>query len=69
MLLEKRSDGFAVLLASEELDDILALSDRIAVIVKGEFMGIFDAGSVSLADLGLLMAGQNLGTSVALEVE
>ncbi|OJU52814.1 MAG: ABC transporter ATP-binding protein [Mesorhizobium sp. 61-13] len=69
MLLEKRSDGFAVLLASEELDDILALSDRIAVIVKGEFMGIFDAGSVSLADLGLLMAGQKLGTSVALEVE
>lgn len=69
MLLEKRSDGFAVLLASEELDDILALSDRIAVIVKGEFMGIYDAGSVSLADLGLLMAGQKISSSVTSEVE
>lgn len=58
MLLKKRKEGFAVLLASEELDDILALSDRIAVMFKGEVMGVFDAGTVSLEHLGLLMAGQ-----------
>lgn len=69
MLLEKRADGFAVLLASEELEDILALSDRIAVIVKGEFMGIHAAGSVSLSDLGLLMAGQKIRPSASLESE
>jgi simple sugar transport system ATP-binding protein len=57
MLLEKRSEGFAILLASEELDDIVALSDRIAVMFKGRFMGVFDSGSVDLERLGLLMAG------------
>ena len=58
MLLENRKEGFAILLASEELDDILALSDRIVVMFKGEIMDVFDAGTVTLEKLGLLMAGQ-----------
>ena len=60
LLLQKRKEGFAILLASEELDDIIALSDRIAVMFKGEIMGIFDAGTVTLEQLGLLMAGQGI---------
>ncbi|MEP6017793.1 MAG: ABC transporter ATP-binding protein [Paracoccaceae bacterium] len=59
MLLEKRREGFAIVLASEELDDILSLSDRIAVVLKGRIMGIFDARDVDLEQLGLLMAGQS----------
>ena len=59
VLLEKRKEGYAILLASEELDDILALSDRIAVIFKGEIMGIFETGTTSIEKLGLLMAGQH----------
>ena len=57
-LLKKRSEGFAILLASEELDDILALSDRIAVIFKGTFVGIFESESATLEEIGLLMTGQ-----------
>ncbi|MCY4304819.1 MAG: ABC transporter ATP-binding protein [Aestuariivita sp.] len=58
ILLEKRCEGFAIVLASEELEDILALSDRIAVIFKGQIMGVFRAGETNIDQLGLLMAGQ-----------
>jgi simple sugar transport system ATP-binding protein len=39
------------------LDEILALSDRIAVMYKGQIMGILDAAKASKEELGLLMAG------------
>ncbi|WP_170574656.1 ABC transporter ATP-binding protein [Ruegeria atlantica] len=58
MLLEKRREGFAIVLASEELEDIIALSDRIAVVFKGEIMGVFRSDEVDIQKLGLLMAGQ-----------
>ena len=58
ILLTKRKEGFAILLATEELDDILALSDRIAVMFKGQIMGVFDAGTITIENLGLLMTGQ-----------
>ncbi|MDE0303845.1 MAG: ABC transporter ATP-binding protein [Albidovulum sp.] len=63
LLLKKCGEGFAILLASEELDDIISLSDRIGVMFKGEFMGIFDAGTVTIEQLGLLMAGQKILSS------
>ena len=56
-ILEKRAEGFAVLLASEELDDLLRLCDRIAVICKGRIMGIVRPEETSLLDLGMMMAG------------
>jgi general nucleoside transport system ATP-binding protein len=56
-IIEKRDDGVAVLLVSSELDEILALSDRIAVMYKGQVVDILDAGSVNKEYLGLLMAG------------
>jgi ABC-type uncharacterized transport system ATPase subunit len=56
-LLRKREEGCAILLVSEELDDIFALSDRIAVMFRGEIMGIFPRNAADIATIGPLMAG------------
>ncbi|MDX9990546.1 MAG: ABC transporter ATP-binding protein [Anaerolineales bacterium] len=56
-IIEKRDDGVGVLLVSSELDEILALSDRIAVMYKGQIVDILDADTVNKEYLGLLMAG------------
>jgi simple sugar transport system ATP-binding protein len=56
-IIKKRDEGTAVLLVSSELDEILALSDRIAVMYKGQIMGILNAKKANKEDLGLLMAG------------
>jgi len=61
-LIEKRDEGCAVLLVSVELDEIMALSDRIAVMYEGEITAIVDADAVTRQDLGLLMAGSHLDT-------
>lgn len=57
-LVEQRDAGVAILLISTELDEILALSDRIAVIYEGKIMGVVDAGAVDVNEIGLMMAGQ-----------
>jgi simple sugar transport system ATP-binding protein len=56
-LLEQREEGTATLLISEDLDEILVLSDRIAVIFEGEIMGIIEREDAAPEKLGLLMAG------------
>jgi general nucleoside transport system ATP-binding protein len=56
-IIKKRDEGTGVLLVSSELDEILALSDRIAVMYKGHIMDILDAKKVNKEYLGLLMAG------------
>ncbi|MCA9906937.1 MAG: ATP-binding cassette domain-containing protein, partial [Anaerolineae bacterium] len=56
-IIKKRDEGSGVLLVSSELDEILALSDRIAVMYKGQIMDIVDADKTSKEHLGLLMAG------------
>lgn len=56
-LLHKRDEGCSILLVSEELEDILALSDRIAVMFRGEIMGVFPREAATIAMLGPLMAG------------
>jgi general nucleoside transport system ATP-binding protein len=56
-IVEKRDEGTAVLLVSPELDEIIALSDRIAVMYKGQIVEILPAARVNKAYLGLLMAG------------
>ena len=55
-LLAERSSGRAILLISTELDEVIALADRIAVIYRGEILGIVEP-SVSREKLGLMMAG------------
>ena len=56
-LLEQRRKGVAVMLISEDLDEILALSDRIAVIYEGQIMDILARENATPEKLGLLMAG------------
>lgn len=56
-IIKKRDEGSGVLLVSSELDEILALSDRIAVMYKGHIMEIIEAGKANKEYLGLLMAG------------
>lgn len=56
-LVESRDQGKAVLLFSLELDEILALSDRIAVMYEGEIVGIIDREEATEELLGLMMAG------------
>jgi ABC-type uncharacterized transport system ATPase subunit len=56
-LLEQRARGAAVLLISEDLDEVLALSDRIAVIYEGEIVGLLPADEADVERLGLMMSG------------
>jgi ABC-type uncharacterized transport system ATPase subunit len=64
-LIEKRDEGVAVLLVSVELDEIMALSDRIAVMYEGQIVGTVDADKVTREELGLLMAGARLEEGIA----
>ncbi len=54
-----RDAGTAVLLVSVELDEIMSLSDRIAVMFDGQIMGFRDPAQTNERELGLLMAGMN----------
>jgi simple sugar transport system ATP-binding protein len=56
-LLEQRSRGAAVMLISEDLDEILSISDRIAVIYEGEIVGTINAQDATPEKLGLMMSG------------
>ncbi|QGP91230.1 Xylose import ATP-binding protein XylG [Neomoorella glycerini] len=56
-LVAERDRGAAVLLVSTELDEILSLSDRIAVLYEGEIMGIVPGAQARVEELGLMMAG------------
>jgi general nucleoside transport system ATP-binding protein len=60
-LLQQRSEGTATLLISEDLDEIRALSDRIAVIFEGQIVGMVDAKTATTEELGLMMAGVKEG--------
>jgi simple sugar transport system ATP-binding protein len=57
-LLQQRAEGLATLLISEDLDEVRALSDRIAVIFQGEIMGVVDNDKSTIEELGLMMAGE-----------
>lgn len=56
-LVQARDQGAAVLLISAELDEIMTLSDRIAVMYKGRILDTVDAATATREQLGLLMAG------------
>ncbi len=57
ILLRERKKGAAILLISEDLEEIFSLSDRIAVIFEGEIMGILPTEEADLETVGLMMAG------------
>ena len=56
-IVEQRDRGAAVLLVSAELDEILSLADRIAVLYDGKLMGVLKASLANRESVGLLMAG------------
>lgn len=56
-IIQKRDDGCAVLLVSPELDEVMTLSDRIAVMYEGQIQAIIPAEKATKEEIGLLMAG------------
>jgi len=59
VLLAQRDRGAAILLISEDLDEVFQLSDRILVIYEGQVMGIVAAEEANLEEIGLMMAGSH----------
>jgi general nucleoside transport system ATP-binding protein len=58
LLIQQRDEGCAVLVISEDLDELIRISDRIAVMYEGRIMGSFAAHAADEEQLGLLMAGR-----------
>jgi simple sugar transport system ATP-binding protein len=56
-LVQQRAEDTAILMVSEDLDEVFALSDRIAVIYEGEIIGIVDPATATREQIGLMMAG------------
>jgi len=61
-LLQARDDGKAVLLVSADLEEILSLSDRIAVMYEGQIVGILEPAEATEARLGMMMTGGGAGS-------
>jgi general nucleoside transport system ATP-binding protein len=57
-LIERSANGAAILLVSEDLDELLALADRLVVMYEGRVIGEMDVAEVDLERLSLLMAGR-----------
>jgi simple sugar transport system ATP-binding protein len=57
LLMERRNAGAAILLISEELDELLALSDRLAVMYEGRIVGEMPAENADIHTVGMMMAG------------
>jgi simple sugar transport system ATP-binding protein len=57
-ILARRAAGAAILLVSEDLDELLALADRLIVVYEGRIMGELRAADADPEELGLLMAGR-----------
>ena len=65
VLNEVKKTGTAILLVSADLDEILSLSDRIAVMYEGKITGIVEAADATEENIGLLMTGGSLASSEA----
>jgi len=64
-LVEQRDAGAAILIVSTELDEVLAVGDRIAVMFDGRIVGILEGDDATYENLGLLMGGASFGGGVA----
>jgi ABC-type uncharacterized transport system ATPase subunit len=64
-LVEQRDAGAAILIVSTELDEILAVGDRIAVMFDGRIVGILSGAEATYENLGMLMGGATFGGGVA----
>jgi simple sugar transport system ATP-binding protein len=66
-IVDKRDEGAAVLIVSTELEEVLALADRILVMFRGQVVGSLDRADATRERLGLLMAGAGADSSVAVD--
>ncbi|MCS7117200.1 MAG: ABC transporter ATP-binding protein [Thaumarchaeota archaeon] len=57
LLLGLKSKGVAIVLLSDDLEELLALSDRIGVMYKGEMVGVLERSATSLEEIGVMMLG------------
>ncbi len=63
LLLKQREEGAAILLISEDLDELLTISDRVAVMYEGRIMGVVDTEGADIEKIGLMMAGTEVQIS------
>jgi simple sugar transport system ATP-binding protein len=56
-IVQKRDEGAAVLIISSELDEVMALADRVVVMYRGRIVGIVGSAEASREEIGLMMAG------------
>jgi len=56
-IVQQRDAGLGVLLVSSELDEILSLSDRVAVMYRGQIVGLLEGKAAERERIGLMMAG------------
>jgi simple sugar transport system ATP-binding protein len=68
-IVEERDSGAAVLIVSTELDEVLALADRVAVMCRNRFVGILDRDQADRRRVGLMMAGTPVDQLPPLEIE
>ncbi len=66
-IIQMRDQGAAVLLVSAELDEIMSLADRIAVMYHGKIVAVLEAGKATRTELGLLMAGSQAAQPEAVQ--
>lgn len=59
LLIDKRTEGMAILLISSDLDEVLAISDRVIVLYEGEIQGEFIPGEKTFTEIGLMMTGSS----------
>ena len=59
LLVEQRNNGTAILLISEDLDELFKLSNRLLVIFEGKIIQSFETGEMDISKVGLAMAGIN----------
>ena len=64
-IMKLRDQGNAVLIVSSDLDEVLALGDRISVMYRGRMEGPFDSGGATREEIGLMMAGASAQTASA----
>ena len=57
IILREKKEGKSILLVSTELSEIFEITDRVAIMYKGKFMGIYNTEEIDVERIGLLMAG------------
>jgi simple sugar transport system ATP-binding protein len=65
LLIQQRNRGAAVLLVDEDLAELITISDRVAVMYKGEIVGLLEPGQFDLDEIGFLMTGAKKGSTGA----